>query len=154
LETIMKRIPLPLFCAVSLFCITAMTLMTGCGGPSQASNSIKGKITVDGETCANGTIIFHGDKKDVPGPILNGKYNVDEPPTGTLTVSIKTASGAVQLVGGDKGKAPEAKDTGIGTLAGGNAGKSPNKKYESKETSGLTYEFKGGRQEKNWELAP
>lgn len=151
----MKRPPLALCCAVSFFFVGALTLMTGCGGPPQASNSVKGTIKVDGENLSGGTIIFHGAKKDVPGPILMGKYNVDEPPIETLKVSIRAASGPVQAVGGDKGKlAVESKDAGATLAPASGGGKAPNKKYGSPETSGLTYEFKGGRQTKDWDLAP
>jgi hypothetical protein len=145
----MNVIHSPLHRVSALFGV-GMLFLIGCGG-GEAANNVKGKVTVKGVPVSNGTITFHG-SKDASGPILNGQYNIDNPPTGQVKVSLKGMGGPPM---------PEKKEL-PGTLksdklldpgGAGAGGAAIPKKYESPD-NGLTYEVKSGKHTKDFELEP
>jgi hypothetical protein len=143
-------------CCASLVGLICSALLVGCGGGyKEAADSVTGTITVKGEKAGAGTITFHG-SKDVVGTITDGKYKVDNPPIGQVKVSLRgiggptVAEAAGKKLTGEAGKAVEGKG---GLLTAGGGATIP-KKYESPETSGLTYEVKAGKTTKDFDLEP
>lgn len=141
-----------------LVAVLALPLLAWLGGCTDGPRDlVHGKVTLDGQSVA-GEIVFvgAGDKK-FKAPILDGKYSLAGAPAGTYKVAIEAGPGAP---GGVKdGPAPPGKDlktgdkmTGMPEAKGG-GGVAPPAKYNSVETSGLTLEVKGGKQEKDWALS-
>lgn len=152
----MRSFQSALKCFGSFLFIGTLMVLIGCGGggPKDAANSVKGKITVKGSPCAGGTITFHGDKQSKDSPIIAGTYQVDNPPLGMVKVSVKTLSLGGAPAQGKKLTTPDVKDKAPSLLEAGGGEATPNKKYESPETSGLTYEVKAGKQNKDFDLDP
>jgi hypothetical protein len=65
-------------------------LAIGCGG---GKGKISGSVTIDGQSLPAGTITFHTDKgPPVGGDIKDGHYAVTGVPTGSVKVTVETAS--------------------------------------------------------------
>lgn len=135
----------------------ALASLTGCGGDSGKA-TISGKVTYKGAPVTGGTLTLYAES-GTPYPVNinpNGTFNVSDVPTGQRTVSISTDNvqtnqGYTMPPGVTPPKdspAPPQIDTS--TL--------PKKvdipaKYKDPKTSGLTWDIKGGKQSKDFDLA-
>src|SRR5437764_1278775 len=97
MRSVMYLLNSPFQRMVSLFCIGGLVMLIGCsGGPREAANSVKGKVTVQGNPVNAGTVTFHAtvkDGKDASGPILNGSYRIEDPPVGQVKISVRGMPG-------------------------------------------------------------
>jgi hypothetical protein len=132
------------------FVLCCLVLVPGCPGAGDVNNSVNGKVTV-GDKPASGSVVFLGpDNKEVMGAISpDGTYNIPNPKKGLNKIAVKgTGMPALVQSGGKmpgikEKDVPEQKDK----MPDVGGGVDPPKKYESFESSGLTYEVKGSGKE-------
>jgi hypothetical protein len=127
--------------------LCAVVFALGCGRGG-SKDVVTGSVTLNGQG-VDGTIVFVGsDGKEVNGPLLNGKYQINNPPKGEVDVLVKGAPGARTAAVQPK-SAPPMPDGGKAAPAG----IAPPFKY-AQRGNGLKFKVTGGRQEKNFELTP
>jgi len=127
----------------------------GCPDSSK-NNVVSGKVTL-GDKPVAGEVIFTGpDNKVASSPILDGKYSIVNPPMGMCKITLKGGLAAGGISVKDAGKAPpdstKSKEVKMPEEKMA-TGVPPPKKYENPETSGLTYEVKPGKHEKDIPLS-
>jgi len=130
---------------LGLVCLlAAIALAGGCGNKAGTGSSVSGKVTLEGQPVAGSVVFVYGAEEKANAPIgVNGAYSIPNPPKGQVKVLVRAIPGStgVSPVGPiPKGSGPEMPSMG-GTSS---AGVPPPAKYASPETSGLTYEVKGG----------
>jgi len=131
-------------------------VIVGCsGGGKDAANSVSGKVQYKGQD-VQGMVVFVSGSGEFQGPILGGKYKVDNPPKGEVTVLVR-GLGPGAMPGGLKappGATGAGKDAAPGkTLdAGGAGGVQPPAKYADAKTSDLKFTVTGGKQTYDIEL--
>jgi hypothetical protein len=120
--------------------------LVGCGGGSDAKNSVTGKVTLNNAAVAGSVVFLYPDNKEATTLIgVDGTYVITNPPAGSVKVLVKPPLG----MGGLK---PPPKDAP--PMTGGSTGVPPPAKYGSPATSKLTYEVKAGKQIHNITLEP
>ena len=136
--------------------------LAGCGGKKKAK--ISGKVTYKGNPVTGGTLtLYPPDEKQAPLPIqiqADGTFVTTDVTPGTYQVGISTES-AKRAAGPDMSKfkpppgvkvsAEEMKRYGSSSGGGVKYMAIP-PKYAKPETSGLTWEIKGGSQDKPFPL--
>ncbi len=141
--------------SLAVFLMVILAAIPGCPGAPQVTNLVTGKVTLGGKR-VEGIVSFIGaDNKSVDAPIgPDGVYNIANPPMGKVKITVKPAPGLAAGVGGavPQGAAP------VGGELKGKGGKEyvpgvpPPAKYATPD-NGLTYEVKGGKEEKNLQLS-
>jgi len=119
--------------------------VSGCSSTTnEAANSVSGKVTLSGQA-VHGKVTFHGADKSAEAPTNpDGSYKIDNPPQGSVRITVSALPGTV--VGG-----PPPKD--VPPMPGGSLGIPPPAKYAN-ASSGLTYEVKAGKQTHDIPLSP
>jgi len=75
--------------------LLASIALVGCGGGGGAKNSVSGTVTTkDGKNVSGQVVLVSGGKEYV-GPLLDGKYTVDEVPKGEADVLVKSTPGMI-----------------------------------------------------------
>ncbi len=124
--------------------LPALILFVGCTDGNVVKDVVSGPATYGDEPMA-GTVVFVGaDGKKLQGPILDGKYKVENAPKGKYKVYIEAVPG----MGGGEVPKDGAKDA-MATMKGGGKkmGVAPHADYTKVETSGLEVDVTGGKQE-------
>jgi hypothetical protein len=131
--------------------LPALAMIAGCPTPGP-TDQVSGTCKV-GDENVGGTVIFVGDGgKKFPGPILAGKYKVDNAPKGKYKVYFEYLGGA-PAGAADSSKKVETKDTGkVEMKEGPGMGVAPPAKYLSVDTSGLEIDVTGGKQTYDFKL--
>jgi hypothetical protein len=132
----------------SALLLTLASLVAGCGDGS-AKDSISGTVKTSAGDNVSGTVVFVAGGKEAQGPLLDGKYKVDNPPKGDCDVLVKGIGGPM---GGTQVNVP--KDTS--KMPGNETGKTgvaPNQKYAHPGVL-PKYKFTGGKQTHNITLDP
>jgi hypothetical protein len=122
--------------------LVMLVVLGGCGfgrGPAARVGEVTGKVSFEKQPLAGGTVTFIGaDGKEVKSAIgRNGTYHIVGVSVGTARIGIISSTRAPKGLGGAKQKfvvIPE--------------------RYDSPETSGLSYNVKEGAQEHDIELVP
>ena len=141
--------------ALTVFlCLTALT---GCGDSSKAA--VSGKVTYKGAPVTGGTLTLYP-TSGTPFPVninANGTFNASDAPIGQMGVSISTDN-VVSFQGYQMppGVQPP-KDVNSPAQPNIDTSNAPKKveipaKYKDPKTSGLTWDVKGGKQSKDFEL--
>ncbi|MSQ93772.1 MAG: hypothetical protein EXR98_04360 [Gemmataceae bacterium] len=127
--------------------LPALALIAGCPGGTEPSDVVSGTCMV-GEDTVSGKVVFVGAGKEYQGPILDGKYKVDNVPKGKYKVFIESVgfvgAGGVAPMPADKFEKPKDMPTQK------KMGVPPPDKYKSVDTSGLEIDVAGGRQK--WDI--
>jgi hypothetical protein len=122
--------------------LLALLVLIGCG---ETASEVTGKVTVDGQPVAKGTIAFYpadGKGKTSGGDITDGTYTVSVP-RGTMKVAItKPKVVRTKKLYPDDPKSKEVEVTE----------ESLPPKYSDPEKTELRLDVTGGKVEKNWEL--
>jgi hypothetical protein len=118
-------------------------VLAGCAG-GERTGTVEGKVTYEGKPIPKGAVKFSyavaGGTKEMAnektGPIMDGKYKVEDVPAGPVTIMVMTT---------------DLPDMWLKKDERGNPIPSPDYmpipgKYSFKEKSGLTYEVKPGPQ--------
>jgi len=122
----------------------------GCGGKG-ANDTISGTVKLKTGQDVSGEIKFVVGDKEAKGPILNGKYQVDNPPRGEANIVFIAPLGAgskLQTPGGPTGQVKDST-----TMGGAQQMTPPPPKY-TQPNNGLKVNITGGKQEYNIELDP
>lgn len=121
-----------------------LLLIAGCS--SAPTNTLAGKVILDGEPVGGLLVLVTASGAELPaiGTNPDGSYRVKDVPPGTYRVLVKRFPGA-------EGEVP--KDARAGLPAPLDRGKEPPPKYATVE-SGLTVTVTGGVQQKDFELVP
>ena len=134
-------------------CIT-MAALIGCGGDSGKA-TVAGKVTYNGAPLTAGTIsLCPASASPIPIPIkTDGTFVASDVPVGPMTVAIASGPEGYRPAGGPL--PPGAPVTAGST--GASQGPTPPvvnipAKYADPKTSGLTWEVKGGKNTKNFDL--
>lgn len=140
--------PVRLLAALPL--LAAIIWTAGCGGGKGATDSVQGKVTMDGKPVSGEITFVCSDGKEFKSPLaLDGGYFITAPAKGEAKIGIKGMS---------TGAAPKKPDTkGGGELpgmGGAASGVAPPAKYADPAKSGLTYTIKGGNETHDITLTP
>ena len=121
----------------------ALTALVGCGGSSNGKATITGKVTYKHAPVAGGTLTLYP-ASGSPYPVgikADGAFDVSDVPVGQMAVGIDTGSAPVAPPAGSTGLPASAPHVGIPP------------RYKNPKTSGLTWEIKGGKNTKDFDLA-
>jgi hypothetical protein len=130
----------------------------GCSGKARGGKGIvHGKVTYNSKPVAGTVIFVDPNNQPHPGPIAqDGTYMVEGLPVGHMKVMVKGMPGAGPAANGGGGGQPAdmPKMVAPGSKIDTNtpAGVAPPDKYASTDTSGLTFDTNGQKQEFNIEL--
>lgn len=128
--------------------LAAIAWVAGCGGGKSKTESVSGKVTLDGKPVAGEITFVCSDGKEVKSPLApDGGYSIIAPAKGEAKIGIKSMTIAV---GGGKETSTKADLGNLGT----NTGATPPAKYGNPTTSGLTYTVKGGDEKHDIALTP
>jgi hypothetical protein len=148
-ETLRPQVRQSIRIPILITLVLSSTLaLAGCGGNKGSEGpkeSLKGKVTLNGQP-VSGMVIFVGsDKKEISTAIAaNGEYMIPNPPKGEGYFLVKGMGGS--------GDAPKGDLKGAKLDVPQASGAAPPAKY-SKPNNGLTANFSGGHQEHNLELS-
>jgi len=135
------------------FLCTALVTGTGCSS-SGARDVVSGKVTVSGQNVSSGQIKFLKDGKEAAmGPILNGDYQIENPPKGEVDVVITGQLGGEGPLKRPPGAVGGAKEGGNLQGDAKSGGVNPPPKY-GMPNNGLKFTVTGGKQKKDWDLTP
>jgi hypothetical protein len=132
-----------------LLALSATVTTFGCGNNATITGTVKYK----GNPLKGGNVSFiHSDGTTVGSPIAeDGTYTITKMRAGDVKITVETST--LKPRGGRQGGAsqvPAGKEAPGGYMGAGDGGKNyveiPTK-YETPETSGLTYTVKSGKQE-------
>lgn len=145
--------------ALRIFALTLiLTAPLGCGGSSETTGTITGKVSHAGKPLKGGTISFLPAKADaVPLSFLiqdDGSYTATDIPIGDLLISVSPPAGTATATSaatakarmGELDRAGQPVPHDLMSAAGGGAGNVPkpgdmNSKYSDPFTSGLTFKL-------------
>jgi hypothetical protein len=124
------------WCLVTLVMIAGLTVLTGCGGQA---TTVTGAVLLDGQPLQGGFIVLYGSSGAcVSTSIVNGTYEVRQPPRGGVTVAIFDGLPPMRREVAATAKSPRSSSVPM--------------RYQSKETSPLKVEVKEGTNAFNVEL--
>jgi hypothetical protein len=141
-------------CRIALV-IALGLLVGGCGkgdkpkppGPRTKTGRVSGKVSIKGKRLGGGSIKFYpadGSEETICPIYPDGKYETDDLPIGEAIVTIETKTALDLMPGGAASSKPpySSKLTYVEIP----------KHYADKKKSGLTYNVKPGKQEKDFDL--
>jgi hypothetical protein len=113
----------------------AVVFAAGCGKTGGPNNTVKGKVTLDGQVVAGEVVFIASDGKEYASSLVTGIYSIPNIPKGEATVLVKPPSAGVGGIGGKKAETPKVKDKAGGQdmAAGMEMGVPPPAKYSKKE---------------------
>jgi hypothetical protein len=133
--------------------VAAIAWVAGCGGGKSKTESVSGKVTLDGKPVSGEITFVCSDGKEIKSPLgTDGGYSILAPAKGEAKIGIKSMTAAV---GGGKeaGKEGASKSAELPGM-GGSSGAVPPAKYGNPASSGLTYTVKGGEEKHDITLSP
>jgi len=154
-KTADRRPTAPLFRRLfSLVLLTTVVVaVTGCPSSKEAQNAVFGKCTMNGQP-VKGEVVLVGGGKEVPGPILNGEYRVENPPKGDCDILVKALPGSdIKLTAPSKDVGNVKDGPGSMPEVPGSTGVAPPAKY-AQVGNGLKVTVKGGKQKHDIDLQP
>jgi hypothetical protein len=140
-----------------------LILSAGCG----SKGTVSGKVTVNDQPVRRGTVTFIASASTWASAVPigeDGSYTIVNAPSGPVKITVASAEPNPRLGGKFKDRKGPAQEEGntedmppsvrnrFNPGAAGPAGPSVPKKYNDRETSGLTYEVKPGKQEHDIQL--
>jgi len=132
--------------------VAVLAGVSGCkGGPKGPTDSVSGKVTLNGQVVA-GTVVFVGaDKQESTTPIgMDGTYKILSLTSGQYKILVKGSGLAPGgLKAPPKGTGPE-----MPSMPGSSSGVAPPAKYGSVATTPFSIDVTGGNQTKDLELTP
>lgn len=137
----------PVRALVMLPLFAALVWTAGCGGGKSKTESVSGKVTLEGKPVSGEITFVCSDGKEIKSPLApDGGYSILNPAKGDAKIGVKSMGSAPPPTAGTK-----ADITG---MPAGGAGVPPPAKYGNPASSGLTYPVKGGEETHNIDLKP
>jgi hypothetical protein len=131
--------------------LAAIIWAAGCGGGKGKTDSVSGKVTLDGKPVAGEITFICSDGKEFKSPLTqDGGYSIIAPPKGVAKIGVK---GMLLGLGGTLKKADSKGGESLAT-GPGSSGVAPPAKYADPAKSGLTYDIKGGSETHDIALSP
>lgn len=119
-----------------LFLFLSLVLISGCGSKKTAAANISGKVTLNGQPVAGGSMYFHSDAGSYAATIdPQGNYRLVDIPPGEMTVTIDNEfldpnRKAQVYTGGNSGPGAMKSTPGAGKYGAAMGGAAP--KYQGK----------------------
>jgi hypothetical protein len=133
--------------------LPALVAVFGCGGPP--SGTVQGRVTFKDEPVALGTIAFHGaDGRVASGSISGGAYRVEKISVGPATLTVQAHPPMAPLVPPPDENGPSGSPAPSPIAFARRPVVALPGRYATRNTSGLIYEVRDGRQTHDVILAP
>jgi len=128
--------------------LTGVIVAAGCTNKGPA-NMVMGKVQYNGQPVAGMVVFIGSDGKEKSANLLNGMYDIPDPPLGEVTILVKGSGGLKTK----KAEVPKLKDKAGSEALGGTAdmGVDPPAKYGTKD-GGIKKTVKSGVNTLNLDL--